>query len=341
MMTANTIETVARVFRGDGLEATHYGSVAVVDGSGTLTHYLGDPHLAVMARSSIKPFQLMPLLMTGAADRYGFEPRQLAIMCGSHNGSDEHRDVVLGNLERSASGPSDLRCGCHWPLGMRIAEEYPTAGENHDPARHNCSGKHSGFLALAKFLGDAPESYLDPGSRTQLAVRKQLAAFCEYDEQRMTLGIDGCSAPNYPLPLYNLALGYKKIANLDGGDAAMDAILARIREAMLEHPKMVSGEGRFDYDLARSFPGRLICKVGAEALEAIGLTDPPMGIVVKIHDGNDRVLGAVCVEVLKQLGVVTNMNDLPLLQRHEEPEIRNDRGTVTGRIRTAFTLRKA
>lgn len=334
-------DVLARVYRGDGLEAFHCGSVAVVDGDGALTHYLGNPHLAVMTRSSIKPIQLMPLLISGAADHFGFAPRQLAIMCGSHNGSDEHREVVLGNLEKSGSTPSDLKCGTHWPIGMKNAERYPRNGEEKDPVRHNCSGKHSGFLALARFLGDDPAEYLNPASKAQTMVRKNLASFCEYDEAKMTIGVDGCSAPNYPLPLFNLALGYKKLASLDSSDPATKQVLGRIREAMTEFPEMVSGEGRFDLDLARSFPGKLICKIGAESIEAIGLSDPPLGIVVKIHDGGERALAPVCIEVLRQLGVIQNPDDYPLLKRHVRPEVRNNRNLVTGQVVAEFTLKRA
>jgi len=334
-------DILARVYRGDGLEAIHCGSVAVVNGAGELTHYVGDPRLTIMTRSSIKPFQLMPLLGSGAADHYGFEPRQLAIMCGSHNGSDDHRAVVAGNLEKSGSAPTDLQCGTHWPIGMQIGVQYPVNGEDQDPLRHNCSGKHSGFLALARFLGDEPGEYLNPASKAQQAVRANLASFCEYDESKLTPGIDGCSAPNYPLPLYNLALGYKKLANLDASDAAGMQVLARIKGAMTEFPEMVSGEGRFDLDLALSFPGNLICKVGAESLEAIGLSDPALGIAVKIHDGNDRALAAICIEVLRQLGVIDDIEKYPLLKRHVRPEVRNNRNLLTGHVVTEFTLKRA
>lgn len=322
------------------MEAIHYGSVAVVGGDGKLSHYAGDPYLKTMTRSSIKSFQVMPLLITGAADHYGFTSRQIAIMCGSHNGTDDHREVVFGNLERAGCRPTDLRCGTHWPMQMEQAREYPRNGEDCDPLRHNCSGKHSGFLALARFLGEPVEKYLDPNSKTQTMVRNVLAQMCEYPADQMPVGIDGCSAPNYPLPLYNLALGFKKLANLDAPDPKMMQVLARVKGAMTEFPEMVSGDGRFDLDLARSFPGNLVCKVGAESIEGIGLSDPPLGIVVKIHDGNWRALGAVCVAVLKQLGLIKSIDDFPYLKRHEMPEVRNVRNTVTGRIVADVSLKR-
>ncbi len=332
---------LARVFRGESVEAVHYGSVAVVNSDGRLTHYAGDPHFVTMMRSSIKPFQLMPLLTSGAADHFRFSSRQLAIMCGSHNGTDAHREVVAGNLESAGLDSSHLLCGAHWPLGKKEQEIFPDRDEDKDPLRHNCSGKHSGFLALAKFLGDPLEDYLNPESKSQRLVKRALAEICEYDPDKMPAGIDGCSAPNYPMPIFNLALGFKKLANLDADNPDMMRILGQIKGAMSEHPEMVSGEKRLDFDLARSFPGNLICKIGAESIEGIGMSDPAVGIAVKIHDGSWRALGAVCVAVLRQLNIIRDMDDVPLLKRHDSPPVRSDRNIITGRVLAEVNLIEA
>jgi L-asparaginase II len=334
----NHAVAAAVVYRGEAVEAIHYASIAVVGENGELTHSLGDPHNPIIARSSIKPFQILPLFTSGAADHYGFTPRQLAIMCGSHNGSDAHREVVLSNLSLSGHTPDDLQCGCHWPMGMQIDNVYPWNGEDQDPLRHNCSGKHSGFLALAKFVGDPAADYLKPDSRTQRLVKQAVSDFCEYPIEKMPTVIDGCSAPNFPLPLRNLALAFKKLANLESPDDSIRQALSRVRDAMMEHPEMVSGEKRFDLDLMRSFPGRVVCKVGGEAIEGIGFSDPPLGIAIKIHDGNIRSLAPVCVAVLKQLGLISSIDDFPLLKKHETPLVRNARNIVTGWIVTVFEL---
>ncbi len=336
----NKVEILARVYRGKAVEAIHYGAIAVVNAKGELTHYLGDPYEPFMTRSSIKPFQLMPLFISGAADHYKFTPKQLAIMCGSHVGSDEHYDVVKSNLEKAGNSPEYLKCGCHWPLGMMIEQNYPLNGEDKDSVRHNCSGKHSGFLALAKYLDDDIGEYLNPDSKTQNLIKATLSQFCEYDFDKMHYGVDGCSAPNYPLPLYNLALGFKKIMNGDATGKVSNAILDKIKEAMTTHPEMVSGEKRVDLALARSFNGKLICKVGAESVEGIAFSDPPVGIAVKVHDGNQRALAAICLSIFKQLGYIKDIKDFPLLEKYEKPEVRNVSDILTGYIIPEFELKK-
>jgi L-asparaginase II len=332
-------EPAAIIYRGSVVEATHYASIAVVNDSGKVTHYLGDPEQVTMTRSSIKPFQLIPLVVSGAADEFGYSNPNLSIMAGSHSGTDEHIRVVAANLKRAGNDASHLKCGHHWPLGMQTENKYPLKGEDRDPLRHNCSGKHSGFLALARYLGVEPAKYLEPESQVQRLVKSAVSEVCEYPEELMYLGTDGCSAPNFPLPIRNLARGFMKLAGHGSADDRTARALARIREAMSEFPLLFSGENRFDYNLMQSFPWRAVCKGGAEALQAIGFVEPRIGIVVKVHDGNARGLGVICLEVLRQLGIVQNMDDFPHLKRYDMPEVKNNAGLVTGHVVPTFKLK--
>lgn len=332
-------EPAVVIYRGSVVEATHYASIAVVNDSGKVTHWLGDPEMLTMTRSSIKPFQLVPLVASGGADEFGFANPNLSIMAGSHSGTDEHIAVVSSNLKRAGNAAADLKCGHHWPLGMQTDNKYPEHGEDKDPLRHNCSGKHSGFLALARYLGVPPENYLDPDSEVQRRVKAAISEVSDYPEELMLPGTDGCSAPNFPMPLRNLALGFLKLAIANQSGERTERSLARIREAMSEFPLLFSGESRFDYNLMRSFPWNVICKGGAEALQAIGLREQRIGIVVKVHDGGARGLGVICLEVLRQLGLVKNVDDFPHLMRYNSPEVRNNAGLVTGHLVPVFTLK--
>ncbi len=333
-------DIVAKVYRGMREESVHYGSVAVVNHEGKLTHYCGDPEFFTFVRSSAKPIQLMPLIKTGAADKYEFSQKQLSIMCGSHIGTDHHRDVVMANLEAAGNKPEYLKCGTHVPIYMTMAGEFPLQEENKDPVRHNCSGKHSGFLALAQFLGEDVANYLRPNSRVQQMVLDYIENIYEVPREKIVISVDGCSAPNFGMPLLNNAVAFQKLANGRADNSEDSRILKRIKAAMSEYPEMFSGEGRFDLALMRTFPGNVVCKVGAEAIEAIGFADPPIGIAVKIHDGNQRALYPVCVEVLHQLGIIIEPDRQEHLGPFRNPEIQNYMKIVTGSVRAEFDLKK-
>jgi len=331
---------VAKVYRGEREESIHYGSVAVVDNKGRLTHYAGDPEFFTFVRSSAKPFQLIPLISTGAADKFDFSKKQLSIMCGSHIGIDHHKEVVQANLDAAGNKPEDLKCGTHLPIHMIMSGEYPKHDEHQDILRNNCSGKHSGFLALAKFLGEDTAGYLNPDSKTQQMILDTIARLYDYPREKIVLGLDGCSAPNFGMPLIYGAIAFMKLANSIGWDDNESNILIRIKEAMTEYPEMFSGEGRFDLALMRTFSGNIITKGGAEGYQGIGFADPGLGIAVKIEDGNARALFPVCIEILRQLGIMGDPEKYEHLQKFYQAEIRNSAGLVTGNVRAEFDLKK-
>lgn len=338
MSTAGAPAAVVRRGSSDaGIDAWHFGAAAVVDGAGRLTHALGDSGLTTFARSAIKPFQALPLCLSGAVDALGLDQEELAVAASSHDGSDLHRAVVERLLGKAGAGPADLLCGTHWPIGMRAAGLYPTAGEDRDPLRHNCSGKHAGWLALARVLGVPRGRYLDPGAGVQQAVRSALAAVCEVNATALPTGIDGCSAPNYALPLSALARGAMKLASRGSAGDAHDGALARVRAAMQENPVLVSGVARFDHQLAIAFGERVVAKGGAEAVQLMGFSDPPLGIAVKVLDGGDRALPPICLEILRQLGLWAGAPPTPLEAR-VSPVVHNHRGTAVGTIVPTLTL---
>jgi L-asparaginase II len=335
-----TDDIAARVYRGSSIEAEHAASVAVVDAEGLLTHSFGDPMREFALRSATKPFQALPLVTSGAADAVGLGDRELAIACASHSGTDAHVEVVRRLLAHAGVGPDALKCGAHLPIGMRLRHEVPRHGEDLDPVRHNCSGKHAGFLLVSRQLGEPPGAYLAPDGRVQSAVREALGEALELSPATLETAVDGCSAPTFATSLVALARGMKNLALARAASAETARALGRVRDAMLAEPFYVSGEGRFDHDLARSFPNNAVSKSGAEAIIAIAFRDPPLGIVVKVHDGAERALAPITVAVLRELGLVTNVAAAPHLARHERPAIMNHRKLRTGELVAALALRR-
>lgn len=318
--------------RGQGIEAVHSAAIAVVDARSRLTHSLGDPEQVFFSRSSIKPLQALPLVEAGGLTRFGFGSEELALCCASHNGSDRHRAIAQGMLEKLGLSAAALSCGASYPLELQRQGRYPLRGEDRDPLRHNCSGKHCGFLALAQLLGQPLESYLEVHGPVQTLVRSAIAEACEVDETSLLVGIDGCSAPNFALPLRSLAVGIKNIALAETGARSL------VRAAMLEHPILISGDGRLDYDVARAFPGRALVKGGAEAVLLFALREPAVGIAIKVVDGASRALAPLVVETLKQLALLHDVSQISSLVRHRAPIVLNARELEVGWLEADFRL---
>jgi L-asparaginase II len=327
---------LVEVTRGDDVECVHYGSVAVVDPRGELLYCAGDPHFLTFTRSSIKPFQAVPFLHADGPARFGFAPREIALLCASHSGEPIHAGIVQGMLQKIGCDEHHLRCGCHVPL--RYRDEPPPVGATFNQLHHNCSGKHAGFLAYCVQHSLALDSYLDPAQPLQQAVRASVAHFAGMPESALRMGIDGCSAPNYAMPLARLALAYARLAQGERDDV-YGAVLGQLHEAMTGHPELVSGTGRSDLAYMQTAPGDWVAKIGAEGVQAIGVRSAGMGIAIKIADGNQRALLTATVAVLQQLGLATTPEASPLAP-WLRPQLRNYAGMLTGEVRAVLQLVK-
>lgn len=333
----------AEVLRGDHVESVHYAAAAVVDREGALVAALGSPELVTFSRSSLKPFQALPTVMRGFPDRFGLAEPHLALICASHSGEERHVRAAREILAAIDAKESHLQCGVHVPLIFRDNELPIPARSTFTAIYNNCSGKHSGMLALSRILGQPFENYLEIQSPLQRLIRAQVAQTLGIEPNDMIHGIDGCSVPNYAVPLKALALGYARLASSVGPKPRTDdechEACRRIAGAMRAHPEMVSGEGRFDLALAQATNGRAFSKAGGEAVECIGIPERGWGIAVKIADGTARAIAPVVIGILRQFDLLSK-DEYAALAKLAEPTLTNHRGIEIGKIRIVGELKK-
>ncbi len=325
---------LALSYRGAVVEAIHYGQVVAAWASGSRAAALGDPEVPVVLRSAAKPIQALAVVTSGAADRFRLEPRHLAVICASHQGSVLHLAAVREILDRLGLGESDLQCGVHWPDDGEERERLLGAGLSPSALHSNCSGKHAGMLATALALSAPIRGYLDPGHPVQALIRRHLALFAGVAEQELVLVPDGCSAPTYALPLGSIATMFARLAQPEGLREELCGAARRVTAAMSAHPEMVQGPGSFNTDLLRESAGAVVAKGGAEGLFAVGLPQAGLGLAIKVTDGSGRAWPPVVLALLAEL--------LPLppgLGRWARPEQTNCRGTVVGHLEATAAVR--
>jgi L-asparaginase II len=344
------------VTRGDIVESVHYGSIAVVDSNGKLISSYGDPKMVAFLRSSAKPFQALPFVEHGGVETFGLTPRELSILCASHEGSDLHVQTVEGIQKKVGIEESNLQCGIHLPSDLEAFKSVILNGKEPTPNRNNCSGKHSGMLAYARMCGLPLENYLDLEHPIQQEILAAFAEMCLLPVKEIELGTDGCSAPNFAVPLYNAALAFARLCDPRELSEARALACRKITAAMTSHPEMVSGYGEFDEQLMRAAEGRIVCKRGAEGYQIVGLLpgalghdSPGVGIALKVSDGdaarmsldlahNNRVRPAVTLDILRQLGAISSKQERALASFGPERPIMNHRGIVTGLSHPVFEL---
>lgn len=342
----DTAAVLVEVWRGPIVESRHRGHIAAVTGKGRTVAELGAPDSVTYVRSSGKPFQAMPLIVSGAADRFGFTVQEIAIACGSHSGEPVHVETVRSMLQKIGVDESALKCGVHEPFSAEVARELARTQTAPSVLQNNCSGKHAGMIALARHVGAPTESYDQWTNPVQQMIGQAVSQFSDVLLGKIAIGTDGCGAPVFGVSVRAMALMYARLvappADLD--EPTRDAA-QRIVGAMTSFPEMVGGtSSRLDTELIKAGGGRLISKIGAEGVYTVGVLpcdDWPggLGIALKIEDGDDRrARPPAVIEALRQLGVLTQ-HELAALSDYAPTIITNHRGERVGEARASFALK--
>ncbi len=323
---------LAQVTRGAHVESEHRGSLVVVK-AGKVLHAFGDVERKVFCRSAVKPLQALPLLEAGLHLRYGLDDRELAVMCASHTGTAAHVGVVEGLLAKGGFSEEELLCGPHAPGDAQSADAMVRAGLRPRRVHNNCSGKHAGFLMLAKSMGVPLLSHLDPRSSSQLLVKQVVAEMAEVKPSEVDVEIDGCGAPTMRLPLVGLARAFASLVRPDALPPARAEACRRLFAAVSREPFYTSGSGRLPLALMEALPGRIWAKNGAEGVFAVGLPGG-VGLAVKVDDGADRGYHGPVIEALLALGALT---EVPAgLEPYRLAPVYNTQGKHAGDVKSAL-----
>ncbi len=305
------------------MESVHRGAGIVVDADGGVVFSFGDVARPVFPRSAVKPIQALPLIESGAADRFALSPVELALACASHSGEPEHVACAAAMLARAGLDEIALACGAHWPTNAEAARACAGPSALHN----NCSGKHAGFLCLACARGWPTQGYETPEHGVQRAVKAALEEVC--GERLDIAGIDGCSIPAYAISLTGLARGFARMGTGRGLGAQRAAAARRLFDAMAAHPFYIAGTGRFDTRAMTLLKG-VVTKTGAEGVFCAALPERGLGLAVKADDGATRAAEVMIAALLGRF------LDVPLDMAR--PELKNWRGLVVGEVRPAGIL---
>jgi L-asparaginase II len=359
-MSPSLFQPVLEVWRGPIVESVHQGAIAVVSEDGLLRYRLGDPDLVMYLRSSAKPFQVLPFVELGGVETFGLTEQELAILCASHDGTDEHVAVLQSIQRKIGILESDLQCGIHLPYSKPTQKALVMRNEAPTPNRHNCSGKHTGMLGLAKILGAPKETYLELSSPVQQRILQTFSDMVDVAIKNIVLGIDGCSAPVFAVPLKNAALGFARLADPRHLPGSRQLACQKITQAMMHFPVMVSGPGDLDATLMESAGGTMFCKSGAEGYLGMGVLpgmiqkdSPALGITIKIAEGDisgkfrmnanteeGRARPITALETLRQIGFNNKAFFHAMSSFDARPQY-NWRRLDVGRYQPVFTLQRS
>jgi L-asparaginase II len=328
---------LVEVLRGTRVESIHAGAVAVVDADGAAVLTLGDIDRAIFPRSAVKALQALPLIESGAADRFGLSDAELALACASHSGEAGHAATAAAMLARAGLTADALECGAHWPLRKQAAHDLASQGVQPSALHNNCSGKHAGFLCLACHSGVDPAGYVSPHHPVMREVTAALSSMTGVALSEDDAAVDGCSIPSFAFPLRRLAAAFARFGTGVGLSPGRSAAASRLRQAVAAEPFMVAGTDQFDTRTIAALGQRAFVKIGAEGVYCGALPELGLGIALKIDDGAARAaevaMAAVIIRCLdmppREAGV---LHDLAL------PTLRNWAGRAVGAMRPGPAL---
>jgi L-asparaginase II len=332
--------------RGSLIESVHSGAIAVVDKDGQLVASYGNPELVAYLRSSSKPIQALPLIELGGVNQFNLSGEEVSLMCASHRGLDMHMEVLQKIQAKIGVQETDLLCGTHPISDKSTAEAMLLRGELPGQNRHNCSGKHTGFLAQAILREKPKADYINLDHPVQSLILKTFAEMSHISEEEIIIGIDGCSAPVFGVPLRNAGWSFASLCDPSKLSPERAQACRIITSAMASTPDMVSGPGQFDTEIMKVGRGKIIAKGGAEGYQSIGLlpgafgeNSPALGIVFKIADGDSisRARPLVGIEILRQLGALDSLQ-IEALASFDTRSILNWRKLEVGQLKPVFQL---
>jgi L-asparaginase II len=342
MHTNNPV--LVEALRGAHLESLHRGAMAIVDASGTVHTALGDIDRPIFARSAVKVLQALPLVASGAADRWQLTAEELALACASHSGEPLHAQTAAGMLAKAGVDVHALECGAHWPYSDGAIKAMAAAGQQPSALHNNCSGKHSGFVCLGCLMADGKDraaflkGYVQPTHPVMREVTAALQAATGHDLANAAQATDGCSIPTFAIPLRQLAHAFARVATGQGLSTDHAAAAKRLRAAVAQAPFMVAGTGRFDTRAMQLLGERVFCKVGAEGVYCAALPEQGLGVAIKVDDGNNaRACEVVMAAVIRRL-VRLSEREQATVNGWVDAPLRNWNGIEVGRLRAAASL---
>jgi L-asparaginase II len=327
----SSAELLVDVTRGEYVESVHRVAFCAATEDGRVLLEAGDARSPVYLRSAAKPFIAAAAIAAGVVERFGLEPREIAVMTASHSGEPFHVRAVESILQKIGLPTSALQCGVHAPYDEAAAAALRRAGVAPTVLHNNCSGKHAGILALCLAIGADPATYLEAGN----AAQRRILAFCARvsgdDAASWPVGVDGCGIPVYATGLRNAAIAFARLATLRGVDEADASALKVARDAMLAYPQYVAGTGQFDTELMTAGEGNIVSKAGAEGVHGAGALAQGCGFASKVLDGASRARGPASIAVLSRLGLLDEKK-VARLEKFSRPVLYNRAGVAVGEI---------
>lgn len=330
------VQTLVEEYRGGILENVHLGFICGVNEEGRVIYSVGNENHLTFMRSAAKPFQAIPIVKNGVVEKFGLTSREAALFTASQRGEKYHIEALESILKKTGVLEDQILCCPTYPLNEAPKAEHHREHGEKRKLYHNCSGKHSGFLALAKMLGYEMDRYWEPDHPVQQLSLTAMADMADYAKENIKIGVDGCGFPVYAMPLQHIARAYLKLACPDLiQDPSTREAAIKIAGYMNENPEMVASHNFICSVLLTD--SNIVAKGGARGVYGFGLKKERMSFALKVIDGSELVWPNIVASILEQIGY-SNRGTIERLYELSPKQIRNDNHVIVGERKAKFQL---
>ena len=258
----------------------------------------------IYPRSSIKIFQSIPFSESKAINLYNLNRKQIALSCSSHCGEIFHIKELKSWLKKTKLKASDLKCGIHNPLNKESSEKLFLSGKKPFQLHNNCSGKHLAMLSSCLANNYSIENYVDFNHPHQKNIRKIFNHFTETKISKKYYGIDGCSAPQYSFKIKDISKALSNLLKSYNGNFEYSTYTKVMINCILQNPLYIGGSNNFDTNLIKISEKNIFCKGGAEGVFLFIHLKKGIFGVLKVTDGNERVLPSAVYTLCKKFNLL-------------------------------------
>ncbi|MFJ7935796.1 asparaginase [Sporosarcina sp. NPDC096371] len=325
-------------YRGDFLENVHMGVICGINEESEVIYSVGDENQMTFLRSAAKPFQAIPVIQYGVDDKFGLTSKEASLFTASQRGESYHIEALEEILRKTGIGEDQLYCCPTYPLNEDPKAAYHRQHGKKRRLYHNCSGKHSGFMALAKVLGEEADGYWKLDHPVQQLSLTAMADMASYSKDDIGIAIDGCGFPVFALPLKHIAQAYLKLACPDLIEQPeMRQAVVTMTGYMNAHPEMIASHDFICTVLLAD--SNIVAKGGAKGVYGFALKKERLSFALKVMDGSELIWPNIVASILEQIGY-DNRETIERLYALSPKEIMNDNLMVVGERKSMFDLRK-
>ena len=177
------------------------------------------------------------------------------------------------------------------------------------------------------------KNYLDFDHPHQDNIRNIFNKFTENKIIRNNYGVDGCSAPQYAFKIKDLVTALKNLFNSYHGNFEYSENIKFVINSILTNPLFIGGTNNLDSNMMKISNKKIFCKGGAEGVFLFLHLKKGIIGVLKVVDGNARVLPSALYTLCKKMKIL-NKKELENFNSWNNFNLYNHAKVKVGDIRT-------